>query len=271
MSKQDKILKNYMTPRQWFNMDMEKGEIQIYDMIGANFWGNGLSSKGFINQCKELEKKFSEINIRVNSPGGDIAEALHIYNYMNQSPTKFYGYVEGIAASCASWMILPCDKIYMPPTSEMLIHDPWGMCVGGSEDMRKSADYLDQRKEMISGMYVTKTGQDKKKIEKMMSDETYMDGATCVELGFADELQEEYKAAACLFELDEEIFPNLPEGFKKLQNALKKRAQEQSLRDEGLSRAEAARRASSTVLNIEETKTQANELIKKEFSKWLIQ
>jgi hypothetical protein len=63
------------------------------------------------------------------------------------------------------------------------------------------------------------------------------------------------------------MFETLPEDFRKYQNALKKRAEEKSLRDAGLSRAEAARRTAST--SESNIKNMANELIIKEFQKCL--
>lgn len=274
MSKQLKRFKNLSTPRKWFSVnvaDRDNPEILIYDTIGSSCWGDGMSPKDFINQINEISEKSKCLNIRINSPGGIVHDGFSIYNAIKQSGLNVSVYIDGLAASAAAFIAMAGTKIYMPPSSEMMIHDAWGISIGTAEDLRKEATHLESLTNSIADIYTDKTGNKKDVVCDLMKSETWMDGNKAVQLGFADELLEESQAAACVFDLDDDLIPGLPEGFKKLQNALKKRAQEQSLRDAGLSRAEAARRASNTVIDTEDTKKQANELIKKEFLKWQIQ
>lgn len=242
MAKIDKLIRNMTTPRSWFNVkkdDETCAEILIYDQIGADFWGEGLTPTAFVNELKAIEKTHKSVDIRINSPGGYIHDGFTIYNHMAQSPLNIDIYIDGMAASAASFIAMGGDKIYMPPAAEMMIHDPWSVVVGSAADMRTEAEHLDNLKSMIAGIYAKKTGMSEKEINELMKNETWMDGKKAVELGFADELMENSKAAACVFELDSELFPNLPENFLNYQNALRKRIQEKALRDAGLSHAAA--------------------------------
>jgi len=241
MSKFNKLLKNMSTPRKWFDVKKDEtcAEILIYDQIGADFWGDGMTPADFVAILKDIEKTHKSVDIRINSPGGYIHDGFTIYNHMMQSPLEINVYIDGLAASAASFIAMAGDKIFMPPTAEMMIHDPWSIVMGGADDMRKEAGHLDSLKKQICSIYAKKTGMEDDEIDALMKDETWMDGKKAVELGFADELLENSKAAACVFDLDNEILPGLPESFMNYQNALKKRIIEKNLRDAGASRNEA--------------------------------
>jgi ATP-dependent protease ClpP protease subunit len=274
MNKLLKIIKNHSTPRPWFNFDTSNGVVYINDFIGSDFWGEGLSAKTFVSNLKELEKKYNEIDIHINCKGGDIAEALQIYNFISSSKCKYNGYVDSIAFSCASFIFQACDMRYMPPASEQMMHNAWAVIAGNAKELRLGAEQLDVSDKIISGIYVNSTGKSEKEILKMMEAETYMDGATSVEMGFADELLEDFKMVACSFDLEDEIFPNLPKSFKNYQNVLKKRIQENALRDAGLSRSGAKKTLSDNQRDADKVNSfnineMANELIKKELSKCL--
>lgn len=273
MSKTEKILQNLSNQRKWFNFDFsnEVPEVLIYDQIGATFWGEGLTPKDFNKQISDLEKTHTEINIRINSPGGFIHDGLAIYNHLSQSPLKKNVYIDGLAASAASFVAMAGDKIYMPESAEMMIHDPWAMVVGGADDMRKEAAHMDSLKTIIANIYAKKTGIATEDIQTMMTSECWMDGKQAKEKGFCDELIES-KCAACVFDLDADLLPGLPCGFVKLQNAIKKRALENAYRDDGLSQTEAKKKLSAqNQRDAEEAQktlihTQAINLFKKELA-----
>jgi ATP-dependent Clp endopeptidase proteolytic subunit ClpP len=283
MNKIQKILKNYSNPRRWYTVNAankDNPELLIYDAIGTDFWGSGLTPKDFISDLNEIAKTSKRCNLRINSPGGFIHDGFTIYNALVQCEMEIDVYVDGLAASAAAYIAQAGDRIFMAKNSEMMIHDAWGCVCGKAEDMRHEADHLDSLTDMIAGIFVDSTGNEKEVVRELMKNETWMNGEKAVELGFADELLEESQAAACLFDLDDDLLPGLPDGFKKLQNALKKRASEQSMRDAGLSRAEAKRRASNVAASNKpvqsgrndesELRKQANELITKEISTWLV-
>lgn len=275
MKKFNKIIANFARPRKWFSVNMagdEIPEILIYDMIGSSGWEDELSPKAFIQALNECGKKSKKVNLRVNSPGGNVHDAFVIFNAILQSGLEIDAYIDGLAASAAAFVVMACNNVYMPENAEIMIHNAWGYAIGDAEELRKQAAHLDSLTDMIANIYVDKTGKSKEFIMDLMKKETWMNGEEAVELGFADEIIEDAKVAACVFDLDDDILPGLPEGFKRLQNALKKRANEQSLREAGLSRAEAARRASNAALNKKEDITKmANELIKKELKQCLKQ
>lgn len=250
---QARIFKHLANPRKWFiaNMDGRTPEILIYDAIGSGLWGDdSITPAGFRAALQQVEARHTKMNLRINSPGGVIHDAFAIFNFLKSSPLDITSYVDGIAASCASWIPMATNRIMMPKRSEMMIHEAWGFVCGTADDMRNESTHIDSLQSMIVNTYAEKTGMKPEKITEMMKATTYMTGEDAVEMGFADELCEPSGASACVFDLS--LLPNLPRGFEKYQDALKKRASENALRDaEHLSRAEAARRVSMSESNSE--------------------
>jgi len=280
MSKTQKIFKNYSSPRQWFTVnsaDDEIPEILIYDMIGTDFWGDGISPKDFVNEINKIEKTHSKLNLRINSPGGFIHDGFTIYNAIKQSSLKTTVYVDGLAASAAAFIAMAGDTILVPEASEIMIHNAWGYVLGGAGDMKKESVHLVGLDKTIANIFSDRTGIEYKEIVKMMKDETWMDGEKAVDLGFADALIEESKVAACAFELDSDLLPNLPENFIRIQTALKKREKENNLRDadSNISRSEAKKIVSDNLRDAEKKQRDAaiqnyaQEQIIKEMSKWM--
>lgn len=224
-------------PIKWFNFDNSKDipEVMIYDQIGMDWWGDGLSARDFREQFNAI--KADEINLHINSPGGSIYEGLAIYNTIKSHPAKINGYVDGIAASISSVLLMAADTIIMPENADLLVHKPWSGIVGNSDDMRNEADELDRMEDQIAKIYSDRTGINSKEISRMMSSETWISGNDAVEMGFADEVIENKKAAACMFDIG--MFNAIPEHHKKNSKANNKRNFEDHLRDAGYSKNDA--------------------------------
>lgn len=231
-------------PIKWFNFDNSKDipEVMIYDQIGMDWWGDGLSARDFREEFNAI--KANEINLHINSPGGSIYEGLAIYNTIKSHPAKINGFVDGIAASISSVVLMASDTIIMPENADLLIHKPWSGIVGNSDDMRNEADELDRLEDQIAKIYSDRTGINIKEISRMMSEERWISGNDAVEMGFADEVIENKKAAACMFDIG--MFNSIPERHKKNSIAQNKRSIEDGLCDIGYSKSEAVKIASGS-------------------------
>ena len=230
-----KILKSAATPRQWFNVEKntEIPSVFIYDQIGQDWWGEGISPQAFIEQVKAIES--DAFNLFLNTPGGFVNDGLAIYHQLDRLDKYITVYIDGIAASIGSVIAMAGDKIIMPENTEQMIHDPWGMAIGNSRDLRELADHMDRTKERILNIYHKRTGYDRDKISELMANETYISAKDAVEWGFADELEEPKKLAACAFDW---IFATDQKDFTR-SNIDKKRELERNLREAGWSKTEA--------------------------------
>lgn len=139
--------------------------------------------------AQQLEGQ-TEVKLIINSGGGDIIEGFSIYNLLADFAGKITVSVD-FAASMASVIAMAGDEIRMKDSSSiMMIHRPWGMSGGNSEDLRKHADNLDKMEGMLLDIYQTKTGLDRENLGQLLADETYLDAKEAKEFGFIDVIEE---------------------------------------------------------------------------------
>lgn len=190
----------------------EEAEILIYEMIGEDWWsGGGVTAKRFTDELKALGN-VAKITVRINSPGGDVYDGTAIYNQLVQHKAAVNVFIDGLAASAASYIAMAGDSIKIAENGLMMIHNPWSIAIGESKDMRKTADVLDKIKDTIVLTYQKRTKQDSKEISKWMDAETWMTGKEAVDKGFADEIMEA-KSVEASFGLVAQ-FKNAPESLK---------------------------------------------------------
>lgn len=218
-------------------------EIWIYDYIGQDFWtGGGVTAKNFQKELAGV--KASQIDLHINSPGGDVFDGITIYNLLKQHPANVTTYIDGLAASIASVIALAGNQIYMAENALFMIHNPWGMSMGDASDMRKMADNLDKVRDSISISYTSKTGKPAEEITALMDAETWMDAEEAMEFGFVDDVTEKMDMAACA-----KFVPIMAKaGFKKIPEAMNQKQPtvkdaEKALRDVGFSK-----KAAKTIL-----------------------
>ena len=135
---------------------------------------------------EELMNGTGDITVWINSPGGDCVAAAQIYNMLMDYPHNVTVKIDGIAASAASVIAMAGTKVMMSPTALMMIHNPFTVAIGDSEEMRKAIDMLAEVKESILNAYEIKTGMSRAKLSHLMDAETWMNANKAVELGFAD-------------------------------------------------------------------------------------
>ena len=128
------------------------------------------------------------INVWIDSWGGDTTAAAGIYNALKEHKGKVTVKIDGKAVSAASVIAMAGDEIKMSPVGLLMIHNPWTVAMGESKDMRHMADVLDEVKQTIIGAYQTQTKKSDERISEMMDNETWMSAKTALAEGFIDEI-----------------------------------------------------------------------------------
>lgn len=122
--------------------------------------------------------------------GGSTFQGLAIYNLLKQHKAKINTYIDGIAASSASIIAMAGDKIYMPKTSLIMIHNCWTYTIGNAKELRKTAEDMDKIALAYKEAYLAKIKINEEKLNQLLEDETYLTADECIEMGFADEIIE---------------------------------------------------------------------------------
>lgn len=163
---------------EWYEDDMAPGDV-----------------KEFLDQLDGTEN----INIHINSGGGSVFGGIAIYNMLRRNNAHKTVYVDGLAASIASVIMMAGDEIVIPKNATVMIHKPsasYFFTTKNADDLRKDAESLDTCQEAIMQTYMTKAKVDKEEIEQKVNDETWLTGEEAAEL-FDIKVEEANDAVAC--------------------------------------------------------------------------
>ena len=183
--------------RKWYEIEAKTGslaEVWIYEEIGTDFWGEGLTAKKFVEEIAALQ--VDHIALHINSPGGSVFDGQAIFNAVERHPATVTSYIDGLAASIAGVIALAGDTVEMAQNALFMIHDPFGFAMGTSADMRQMAGILDKVGETILGVYTRTSGGDPEEIAAAMHAETWYTAAEAKAAGYVDTVAKPVKAAA---------------------------------------------------------------------------
>jgi ATP-dependent Clp endopeptidase proteolytic subunit ClpP len=176
------------------NATNDVAEVFIYDAIGEDLWGTGVTAKAFIEEIGNI--KASRIDLHLNSPGGSVFDGQAIYNALVRHPAQVTTYIDGLAASIASVIALAGDRVVMASNALFMIHNPMSSVAGYASDMRKMADVLDKIKDSIVNVYLEKTTLSADEVHSAMDEETWYTAQEAVQAGFASEMSAALPVAA---------------------------------------------------------------------------
>jgi ATP-dependent Clp endopeptidase proteolytic subunit ClpP len=173
-------------------------QIDIYDEID---WYWGVSAVDFRNDLKALPESVTQIDLHINSPGGDVYEAIAIMNCLRQHDAKVVTTVDGLAASSAGFIAVGAsDELIVAENAEIMAHLPWAIMIGDSADMRKMADDLDRIGKNIASIFVARAGGSLDEWMSILTAETWWSAQEAVDEGIADSVlkapKRDAKAAA---------------------------------------------------------------------------
>ncbi len=190
----------------------EGNRLVVYDVIVASdsdaAWLGGISAEAF---ARELRAMAGDVELRINSPGGDVFAARAMAQAMREHQGKITAYVDGVAASAASLLAVSASETVMAPGSMMMIHEAWTIALGNKGDFLATAALLEKIDASIVETYQAKAGGDPAEWAALMAAETWYTGAEAVEAGLADRVAED-KPAAAQAAWDLGVYDNAPAG-----------------------------------------------------------
>lgn len=164
----------------------DDNSISIFDVIGADYWGEGVTASRIAGALRSLNG--ADVTVNLNSPGGDMFEGLAIYNLLREYEGKVTVKVLGLAASAASIIAMAGDDIQIGRGAFLMIHNCWVYAMGNRHDLAQIASDMEPFDKAMGDIYSVRTGLSKVEVAAMMDEETYIGGSDAVEKGFADRL-----------------------------------------------------------------------------------
>lgn len=129
-------------------------EILLYGFIGDC----DITAAAFVKELHDLEKDYSNINIRINSGGGSVYEGFAIFNAIKNSPAAIDTYIDGMAASMATVVALAGRKVYMSRLANFMTHRAAGGAYGDADELRQTAEMMEGLENAICSIYARRTG-----------------------------------------------------------------------------------------------------------------
>lgn len=158
--------------------------LEVYDDIGPS-WLGFIDVKSVAAGLKQVGE-YDAIEVRINSVGGSAFEGIAIHNLLKQDKAEVTVRVDGVALSAASIIAMAGDRIVMPESALMMIHEPATIAWGDEGDLLKAAEMLEKVKQSAVSIYGGRAGKDEKAVRDWMAEETWFTGKEAVAAGLAD-------------------------------------------------------------------------------------
>lgn len=150
------------------------------------------------NLSKQLEEMgdVKQINVYINSYGGEVAEGLAIYNALKRHKAKVTTYCDGFACSIASVIFMAGEERVMGESSMLMIHNAWTWASGNAEQLRKQADDLEKITQASVEAYKAHSSLSEEEIKALMDAETWILPEEALSYGFATKIEKTEKEKA---------------------------------------------------------------------------
>ncbi len=158
--------------------------ISVLDPIGEDWFGDGVAAKRIAAALRHMGP--GDVQVNINSPGGDFFEGLAIYNLLREHDGGVNVKILGMAASAASIIAMAGDSVQMARASFLMIHNTWVVAAGDRHMFRDVADWLEPFDQAAVGIYAARSGLPEKELGQMLDKETWIGGDAAIEKGFAD-------------------------------------------------------------------------------------
>jgi ATP-dependent Clp protease protease subunit len=165
-------------------------ELYLYDHIVNDDdeaeWYGGVSPNQFRQALNSINAKDdTQLHLRVNCPGGAVFAARAMEQGLREFKGKVITHIDGVAASAATFLVLPSAEIIMAPGAMWMIHNAWGFAMGNADDLEATAAMFRTVDGTLAESYAAHTGKDIDDIKAKMKAETWFTANQALEYGFA--------------------------------------------------------------------------------------
>lgn len=186
-------------PKPYFDFQQagEQADIYIFGDITSFPYVESDTSAFRLARQLEQSENLAEINIHVDSYGGEVSEGFAIYNAIRNKNAHVKTYADGFVASAAIYPFLAGDERVANNVSAFYFHPVIGGQYGYAEDLREAADELDKLTEIGLGAF-TAAGMKEQAARDLINSKTWYAPEAVLEMGLATSIQKQSNSKAAL-------------------------------------------------------------------------
>lgn len=174
------------------NQDADIADLFMYGTIRQTYWwedeNNCISADAIRKRLNELKGK--DINVHINSPGGDVFESIAICNLLKQHDGEIHIIIDSMAGSGASLIATAGKTVKMFANSMQMIHNAWTIACGNAMQLRKEADDLEKIDSAVKASYMSRFIGTEEELTQLLDDESYLTADECLAFGLCSEIIE---------------------------------------------------------------------------------
>ena len=172
------------------NETADTADLFLYGTIRQSCWWDDesscISAIGVRNSLAGLKGK--NVNVHLNSPGGDVFESIAICNLLKQHDGTVNIYIDAMAGSGASLVATAGENVYMFSNSMQMIHNAWTIASGNAAELRKTADDLEKIDAAVAASYMSRFIGTEDELKQLLTDESYLTADECLAFGLCTEI-----------------------------------------------------------------------------------
>ncbi len=212
------------------NITNTSADIYIYGQIclekSVDWWTGEVSKTdvALMDFKEELDNlgDISILNLYINSPGGSVFVTSAMISMLERLKAKdvtINAYVDGIAASAASFLLMVADNIYLYKNSVVMIHKPMCSAYGNAIELQDAINMLDKiENSTMMPMYLAKAKITEEEIKDLIAKESWLSADEMDEYFNVSLLQSANQVAACVDKNLFSMYKNVPKNLVELTN-----------------------------------------------------
>lgn len=130
---------------------------------------------------KAIQTATEDIDLYINSPGGDVFAGLNVVNAIQKSKVQVTAHVEVMAASIAGVIALACDKIEIDKNSLVMLHNCWTVSSGNKKALEQDIKAMDAVDNILHNI-ITENATDDTLIEQIEEGDVWLTGEEVAEI-----------------------------------------------------------------------------------------
>ncbi len=151
-----------------------------------------IKSSDIVSQLLEAVKTYRRIEVKINSPGGDVFTGIAIYNairnVLRDGKAEIVIFVDGVAASMGAVLALSGPRVEASKYAKFMIHGASGGCWGNRKEIEQYLDQMEEIDNTLCQMLAGKCGKTEDEIREAYFDgkDHWFSAQEMLDLGFID-------------------------------------------------------------------------------------